>query len=147
MQGHFAHEEHRDWRYVAQDDGVQLVLEVRAPRSGTPAQVEAMPLRITLRRSPDGFLGFAEARVGPEGAAGCRLEYPTRLAACEEHVLTLETLDELAVDEDTCEVAAPPEGAPWRTHRLIRLPPPEVLPEDAPAQVPPDSPPETSPES
>lgn len=141
VQGLFAHEEHRSWQYVAQDDGVELQLEVRP---GTEARAHALPeggtgaapLRIVLQRSPDGFQGFSLARLGGSEATGCTLEFPTRLVACEEHVLTLEALDELAVDARSCEVATIAEDAPWRTHRLIRLPPPDVVPEDAPPVAP-----------
>ncbi len=128
--GTFVHEGRRDWEYLASDDGEVLGLTVRrAPADGQAA--DAGPL-IVLRRGADGFLGQARARIFAGGTA-CEVAFPTRVVACEEVALVLETVGELAVDEQTCEVAPVPQEAVWQTHRLVRLPPDEHAPaEDAP---------------
>jgi len=102
----------RPGRRFSRDGGLaRLVVEADAGATGSDVSMDggAPPLaRISLRRTPTGFLGV----VSTTADGGCA--FPSRIIACEPGALVLETIARQARD---CPSAT---DAGWTLQRLMR---------------------------
>ena len=114
--GTWIHAQSPAWRYEAQDDGTTLRMTVHAPPAdGAEGTV------LELQRTPEGFLGYAEALVAtPGGGPPCRVRFATEIAACEGETLLVRSAATASVDA-RCRMPTPPSPAPRLEHTLRRL--------------------------
>lgn len=134
------------WRYEAEDDGGALTFIVHhratidagfSPRKfrRVDGGVDAGPLisedagatseelptaRIELARTDAGFIGATLTRFTHPTGRVCDVQFPTRVLACGDGGLTLETEESTALG-DACQPPAQPADVSRRQHHLVRL--------------------------
>lgn len=117
LSGTWTHVQSPAWRYEAQDDGTTLRMTVHAPPSdGAEGTV------LELQRTPEGFLGYAEALVAaPGGGPPCRVRFATEVASCEGETLLVRSAATASVDA-RCRMPTPLNPGPRMEHTLRRAP-------------------------
>jgi hypothetical protein len=115
LTGTYRHQADEAFRYRARDDGQVLVLDVERATDGG-----AVPPRIELRRTTQGFDGRTLGTGLNAARQACTVEFPTSVVSCDEKGLVLQALMTTSVDE-ACQTAPTPVGAEMQEHRLVRV--------------------------
>jgi hypothetical protein len=84
--------------------------------AGVPA-----PILVFLQRTPGGFVGATETTLRHPAGHTCDVRFETRVLACADGGLLLET-DSAAAVGDACQPPARPQGVAREQHHLLRLP-------------------------
>lgn len=74
---------------------------------------------VTLVRTPGGFVGEVRSTTRHPSGQVCEVRFPTKVLACGDGGLTLET-DATAALGDACQPPAQPQGLTREVHRLVR---------------------------
>lgn len=74
---------------------------------------------VTLQRTPGGFVGEVRSTTRHPSGQVCEVRFPTKVLACGDGGLTLET-DATAALGDACQAPAQPQGLTREVHRLVR---------------------------
>lgn len=74
---------------------------------------------VTLARTPAGFVGHALTTTRHPTGRLCEVRFPTKVLACGDGGLTLET-DTAAAIGDACQPPARPQGLTREVHQLVR---------------------------
>lgn len=146
--GTWLHADDQTWRYEAEDDGGALTISVhhratldagfsprkfRKPDGGVDAgpkpetagedagsSDELPTARIELNRTDAGFVGATLTRFTHPLGRVCDVRFQTRVLACGDAGLVLETEESTALG-DACQPPARPADVSRRRHHLVRL--------------------------
>lgn len=145
--GTWLHADDQTWRYEAEDDGGALTLLVHhrvlvdagfsprkfrkpdggidagppPPLAGEDAGTDELPTaRIELQRTDGGFGGATLTRFTHPLGRVCDVRFLTRVLACGDAGLVLETEESTALG-DACQPPARPAEVSRRRHHLVRL--------------------------
>ncbi len=135
--GEYYHVGNPAFRYLGEDDGRTLALTLLRARAdgGVTGTPDAGAIRITLSRTPAGFVGETRATGFNVSGTPCPVTFPTEVKACAEEHLTLRTVASTALDE---ECHPPPSGpAPTWTEQVLRRGTPDAGVPDGGALTPP----------
>ncbi len=80
-------------------------------------------IRLTLERTPAGFIGRTSATLPHPLGRSCEVSFKTELLSCADGGLVLRTESATAVG-DTCQSPAKAQPVPLAEHQLRRAPPP-----------------------
>jgi hypothetical protein len=84
---------------------------------------------VELRRTPDGFVGQAEALVATPAGPPCRAKFDAEVLSCEQGTLVLRSVATASVDA-RCRMPAAEAPGPMLQHKLVR---PDAAPDAGPA--------------
>lgn len=90
---------------------------------GAPDAGVTPTLFVSLVRTPGGFVGEVRSTARHPSGQVCEVRFPTKVLACGDGGLTLET-DATAALGDACQPPAQPQGLTREVHRLVRPKPP-----------------------
>jgi hypothetical protein len=86
---------------------------------GAPDAGVTPTIFVTLVRTPGGFVGEVRSTTRHPSGQVCEVRFPTKVLACGDGGLTLET-EATAALGDACQPPAQPQGLTREVHRLVR---------------------------
>jgi hypothetical protein len=116
LSGAYVHARVEQFRYLASDDGGTLTLALaRAQDAGAVLDGGTV---LELSRTADGFLGEARTEAPHVSGTACPVSFPTRVVACEQDGLRIQSAAVIAIDAACRPTAAEPE---MTEHQLRRV--------------------------